>query len=265
MAAPQQWFIRDVPKATFVNIATGKPMFYLTDLKTSGIENSGETVYARGGTGNAKLAGFSSNREAKINLESASFDNRAIALMTGNGLLTSSSPIWKREVLIVTTNAATLTYTPVSTTGALIAVFKMNADGTEGTELNFTASTVATGQYTHGSAKSLGFFSGDLANGSSIIVYYLTNTDATAQTITISSDKFAGSFKLILDAIVRGNDKIDYLAQYEFPTVKMEDSFSFSMASEGDPSVFTMPIEVLRPQNSTTMYTMKIFDGGLLT
>lgn len=48
MAAPSQWVIRDVPKATFVDVVTRKPMFYLTDLKSSQLDNTAETVYARG-------------------------------------------------------------------------------------------------------------------------------------------------------------------------------------------------------------------------
>lgn len=54
MATPNSWVIRDVPKVTAVDVVTRIPLFYLTDLKTSGLENSAETVYARGGTGNPK-------------------------------------------------------------------------------------------------------------------------------------------------------------------------------------------------------------------
>lgn len=265
MTTPNQWVIRDVPKATFINIQTGKPYAYLTDLKTSGIENSAETVYAQGGTGNARIVGFSSNRQAKINLENAVFDNRAIAMMTGNGLIAGAASLYEREVLTVNSNSTTLTYTPSNGTGALVAVFKANADGTEGTELTYTSSTVATGQYSR-TTKTLNFFSGDIANGGQVIVYYLVNSDATAQTITVSSDKFAGSYKLVLDAIVKSAyDKQDYAAQIVIPTCKMEDNWSITMAATGDPSTHTMPIEILKPSNSTTMYTMTIYDAGLLT
>jgi hypothetical protein len=48
MAAPNSWVIRDVPKATFVDVVTRKPLFWLSDLKTSGLDNTATTVYARG-------------------------------------------------------------------------------------------------------------------------------------------------------------------------------------------------------------------------
>ena len=68
MATPNRFAIRDCGEATFFSLTTLKPIVTLATLKTSGVETSGETKYSRGGLGNAKLVGFSSNREAKITL-----------------------------------------------------------------------------------------------------------------------------------------------------------------------------------------------------
>ncbi len=48
MATPNQWSIRDAGEATFYDLVTGKAKVTLTTLKTSGVETTGETVYARG-------------------------------------------------------------------------------------------------------------------------------------------------------------------------------------------------------------------------
>lgn len=48
MATPNQYAIREVALATFYSLTTLKPLVYLQNLKTSGLENSAETVYARG-------------------------------------------------------------------------------------------------------------------------------------------------------------------------------------------------------------------------
>jgi hypothetical protein len=265
MAAPNSWVIRDVPKATFVDVVSRKPLFWLSDLKTSGLDNTAETVYARGGTGNPKIVGFSSNREAKVNLENAVFDNGALALMTGNPLWTGAKSVQQREVLIVASNSVSLQFTPSNGTGAIVAIYKSNPDGSHGTEINYTATTVATGQYSR-AAKVITFFAGELANGTKVIAYYNVNTDATAKTITISSDKFAGSFGLVLDAIVKSPfDQKDYLAQINIPSAKMEDNWSLTMAAEGDPSAHTMPIEILKQAGSTDFYTITLYDGTLLT
>ena len=64
MATPNRFSVRDSGSATFYRL-TGDlgAICTLSTLKTSGVETSGETVYARGGFGNPKLVGFSSNRE----------------------------------------------------------------------------------------------------------------------------------------------------------------------------------------------------------
>jgi len=48
MSTPNRWAIRDAGIATFWDLVTGKPYVTLKTLKTSGLETSGETVYARG-------------------------------------------------------------------------------------------------------------------------------------------------------------------------------------------------------------------------
>lgn len=40
--------IRDVAKATFFEIKSGKVLTYLDSLKTSGVSTTSETVYSRG-------------------------------------------------------------------------------------------------------------------------------------------------------------------------------------------------------------------------
>jgi len=260
MTTPQKWVVRNVAKATAYDIATGKRKFRLTDLKTSGVENTAETVYARGGDGNVKIVGFSGNREARVNLESAVFDNKVIAEMTGNDIVTGAKELYGYEIVTVASNAATLEYTPQDD-AALIGVYPLSALGVEQEELAYNSGTLATGEYSY-TGKSLSFFASDLEDGTKVAVYYRKSTDATAQTITISSDSFAGSFKLVLDCLVVGTgDKKIYAAQIIIPTAKMEDNWSISMAAEGDPSVHTIPIEILKSDMSDEMYTMTVFNA----
>jgi len=48
MATPNRFAIRDCGEATFYDLTSGKAIVTLKTLKTSGIETSGTTVYARG-------------------------------------------------------------------------------------------------------------------------------------------------------------------------------------------------------------------------
>ena len=132
MGAPNRFAIRDSGAATFYSLVNNKAIVTLNTLKTSGVETSGETVYARGGFGNAKLVGFSSNREAKISLEDAIFDAEAIAMITGNEMVVGKKTVDVNETKAVTSNKITLDKTPK---GALISVYLVNPDGTNGDEL----------------------------------------------------------------------------------------------------------------------------------
>src|SRR5690606_21407970 len=122
MTTPNRWAIRDAGIATFYSLTTGKPVVTLRTLKTSGLETTGETVYAQGGFGNPRLVGFSSNRQATVTLQDAIFDNKALAMLTGNDLVEGAKEVSRIETLTVSSNAAALSKTPV---GALVGVYKV--------------------------------------------------------------------------------------------------------------------------------------------
>ncbi|CAK4826409.1 unnamed protein product [Aphanomyces euteiches] len=264
MTVPQKWAIREIPVATFYDITTGKAIVQLDTLKTSGIENKGKTTYAVGGRGNAKLIGFSSDREATIKLQDAVFTQEVIAMMTGNSIVKGQKGIYQRDLITVATNAASLNFTPAHA-GALIGLYKANADGTQGTELTYASGSVAAGKYTL-TGKAIALNTGEVATGGQLIAYYLTDTDAATETITISADKFAGTFKVVLDCLVRDfHTQQDFAAQVVIPTAKMDQNWNINMTASGEPAVFDIPLEILRPSNSSTMYEMTIYDANQLS
>jgi hypothetical protein len=263
MSAPNRWAIQDAGEASFFDLTTLKAIVTLRTLKTSGVETTGETVYARGGRGNAKLVGFSSNREAKISLQDAIFDNNALAMLTGNDLVTGAKNITRNETVTVNSNAATLAKTPV---GNLISVYKLNADGTKGTEITKKAGgTLATGEYDI-TAKNMTFFTGDLANGTKVIVYYTVATDITAKTAKVSSDKFGKSFKVVIDVLVVDEySKNAYQGQLIIPNAKFEDNFNLSFSADGEPAVLDLNLEILKSPTSTDMWELVIYDDALIS
>lgn len=260
MTTPNVWAVREVALASFYDLKTGKARVQLQNLKTTGLENSAETVYAKGGRGNAKIVGFSGNRGGKVTLQDAVFTNEVIAMMSGNDIKTGSKNIYQRHVLKVSNNGATLPTTPVNAANGLISVYELYPDGTHGDEITFVTSAPAAGQYAL-SGKDIDFGAGAYADGTEIVVYYQAATGAASKTITVSSDQFAGTFKVVLDCLVRNTvDEQDYAAQIIIHKVKMEDNWSLSLAAEGDPSVYDIPLEILKPAEGTELYTMTIYD-----
>lgn len=244
MATPNRWAIRDAGIATFYDLTTKKPVVTLRTLKTTGLETTGETVYARGGFGNPKLVGFSSNRESKLTLQDAIFDNKALAMLTGNNLVEGAAEIAKVEQLTVNTNAVTVAATPKGT----VHVYKVLEDGTLGEEIVGASASGKTVTVT-------------ADDDTLVAVYYTTTTGATSKQLKVTSDAFGKTFRVVLDCLVRDElTKADYAAQIEIPNAKFEDNFNFSLAVDGDPAVLDLNMEVLKSATSTDMWFMTIYD-----
>ncbi|MBT2759849.1 hypothetical protein [Paenibacillus sp. ISL-20] len=260
MTTPNTWAVREVALATFYDLKTNKARIQLQNLKTSGLENTADIVYAMGGRGNARIVGFSGNRGGRVTLQDAVFTNEVIAMMSGNDIVEGAANVFQREVLNVAGDKASVTATPLNATNGLISVYEMNEDGTHGEEIQFVSGSVTAGHYTL-SGKELTFNAGEFADGTKLVAYYQAASASDSKKITISSDKFAGTYKVVLDCLVRNTiDEQDYAAQIVINKAKMEDNWNLTMAAEGDPSVFDIPMEILKPPGSTEMYTMTIYD-----
>jgi hypothetical protein len=229
MATPNRWAIKEAGIASFFNLTTGKAVTTLQTLKTSGVETTGETVYATGGRGNARLVGFSSNRQAKITLQDAIFDNAAISMLTGNDLVAGVKKVDRNEIQTVTSNTLTLSKTPQ---GALVSVFKLNADGTNGDE--YTLGVPGSNVKDYSIAGKILTFNVAVTNGTQFRIYYQVNTAIDAKSIKVSSDQFGKTFRVTLDVLVVDEfTKAAFQGQLRIPNAKFEDNFNLSFSADG--------------------------------
>lgn len=258
MATPNRFALRDAGSFTFYRLDGNKEaVVTLNTLKTSGIETSGETVYARGGFGNAKLVGFSSNREAKITLEDAIFDVDALAMITGNEIKRSTKDIDAQDILTVD-NANTVTLSK-KIYGNPITVAVLNEDGTLGKKLE-KAGSATTGKYSI--TGQVITFNADVPQNTKVKVYYMTKTAVDASSIRVTTDAFGQSFRVVGDIIVRDEyTKQDFAGQIRIPCAKFEDNFSLNLASDGDPATLNLPLEILKDPTSTDMWELVIYDA----
>jgi hypothetical protein len=229
MATPNRFAIKEAGIASFFDLTTGKAIVTLATLKTSGVETTGDTVYATGGRGNAKLVGFSTNRAAKITLQDAIFDNKAIAMLTGNDLVAGVKKVDRNEVQSVTSNTLTLNKTPQ---GAIVSVFKLNPDGTNGVE--YTLGTPATNPTDYSVNGKVLTFNTGVANGTQFKIYYQVNTASDAKSMKVSSDQFGKTFRVTLDVLVVDEfTKAAFQGQLRIPNAKFEDNFNLSFSADG--------------------------------
>ena len=219
------------------------------------VQTTGETTYARGGRGNAKLVGFSSNREARVTIQDAIFDNNAMAMLTGNAISSAAKNVTKSDVRTINTAG---TYTMNGALETLVSLNYLNDDGTWGAALAQVDNSPATGEYTY-AANVITL--GDTLTENTSFVFYTETAATTPKTITVSSDKFGGTYKVVADVIVRDAvTKEDYYGQFIAYNAKIEDDFTFSFSPDGDPSVMDIPLEILKPDNSTVMWEFVIYD-----
>lgn len=249
MAAPNRWAVREAAEATFYDLETKKPRVTLRTLKMTEVQTTGETVYAMGGRGNAKLVGFSGNREATMALQDAIFDNEALAMLTGNAVTTGIRVLEKFfEATLGADLLINLPFTPV------VGTLQVNpiVAGAMAEELVLTTGyTVA--------AKVVTVVSGAV-EGDKVRVYYKTSV-GSAKTITVTASDFGGTFRLVADVLVRDAETSKvYYAQFIAPKAKIEDEFTFSFSPDGDPSVLDIPLQLLKDSASDNMWELVIYD-----
>ena len=97
--------IKEVADVTFYTIdaATGKPdkpVLYLDTLKVSTIEQTAETVDARGGKGNPKLVTWDYGKEITVSIEDALFSAKSMAIMFGDGTVSQGSLLVQKTATI---------------------------------------------------------------------------------------------------------------------------------------------------------------------
>lgn len=266
MATPNRWAVREAAEVTFFSLVSPyEALVTLKTLKLTDVETSGETVYARGGRGNAKLVGFSSNREAKVTIQDAIFDNAALALLTGNGAVAGAKLVNR---YFNATIPAGLTVTVPDTIAAasnVISVHLVNADGSLKTKLAEDAAATIDTEYSR-AGSVFTFATGQDGAGKNLVrIYYTATTDATATTVKVTSDKFGGTYRMVADVLIRDElTKKDYYGQFIAKNVKIEDNFKFNFSADGDPSVLDIPIEILKDPNSTDMWELVIYDDTLV-
>ena len=246
MAAPNRWAVREAAEATFFDTVTGDAIVSLKTLKLSNVETTGETVYARGGRGNAKLVGFSSNREAKVTLQDAIFDNKALAMLTGNTVTTGTTTI-TGQYQGMTDGAGKITI-PGSGLTAVISAHQLETD-----EVTIKAAE-STVTFTGQDVTITG------VTNKLVRVYYEYTSANDAKTVKVTADKFGGTFKLVVDVIVKSEETgQEHYAQFIAERVKIEDNFSFNFSPDGDPSVLDIPLEILKNPTNTDMWLLKIY------
>ena len=249
------------------------PVIYFDSLTTSSFEGNATTNYAQGGRGNARLMAWEGERTLTFNMTDALISPESFMILSGAGLIDAAATKGEgQDILYVHTTsqvqvdtANTIILPKVacwSHSGEMISnyyhdgadIFIMVLDNGEisgepctPVEMGVAHGTmtangfaVATGNTvpTHTKITCTNHGKG-LPAGSVVLVDYYVKRTAGVKQIEITPDKFGGYFYLEGSTLWRReSDGVDLPAEIIIPKVKIQSNFTFTMASNGDPSTF---------------------------
>jgi hypothetical protein len=238
--------IHEVAEVTFYDLATNKPALILDSLKLSNFTTAASQSHASGGQGNARLLTWDTDRTAQYECQDALVDPKALAALAGNALVTGATTIHKKELL--TAVAGTTGKTKVVATQTPLAGTVTIFEAVDGDNLGdeITSATLSTNEVSVDDT--------DLAVGAKAWVFYQYTSGATAQTITISADKFPGFYKVVGDTVIRNeNTGVDEPFQIVIYKAKLMPGFELTMQASGDPSIFNFSLECYKPADKDEM------------
>lgn len=220
------------------------PVLFLDTLKVSTIEQTAESTDATGGRGNAKLITWDYGKEITVTLEDALYSPASMSAMLGSYEGSDFTKGVKETKRIDRTEKCTAKRSFIVPAG--------NSKGVPS-----EGDTSAQAVYIDLSTMQPYQDGAPIAEGETFLkwtrsVAYGDNSLGT--TIEISADKFPGTYKVVGDTFARNKDTgEDQRFQFVIPQAKMSSEQTITLEAEGDPSVFSMNLTVLRPDDGVML------------
>lgn len=228
----------------------GDVVLYLDTLKVSTVEQTAENVSAQGGWSNPKLITWDYGKDINLNLEDAVISFEELRNMLGATLKEAASSGGEVTVHMVAEcnldDAGELT--PVKSTVKLpvsgAAKYINKTTGKRGKIADIAS---------HGLTATEGV--------ERLVVFWEEKRDGTpgkeAIELTITPDRWPGTFKVIGDTLIRNKNGVDEAFQFIIGKAKMLSEITLTMQAEGDPSTFSMTLNVLRDDDGNMMKLVK--------
>ena len=159
--------IKEVADLTFYELnddgTVGAPVLYIDTAKVSTIEQTAESVEARGGKGNPALVSWDFGKEITVTIEDALFSPKSLAIMFGNGKASEPTDQNIKRVAVIRTDAGDTAHVKAAKPYFVSDIYDQT-QGSIRTKLNFATGAVPAGQVR-------------LANQ----ILYAASTDSTAE------------------------------------------------------------------------------------
>jgi hypothetical protein len=258
----------------------GDIVLFLDTLKVSTIETTAENVAAQGGWGNPRLVQWDYGKEITVTLEDALLSLESLRFMLGGAIkkpgATSDKAVIVRHTEEVTVDSegkvpapkdhfTGKTLYPSATYQHPIRLINLGGGENSATAGARTQIVVASG----GSAKTMTDSNTikfknpaagvtdltDPTPGDHIRIFWedVVTSDTTNESaieVTISSDTFPGTYKVVGDTFMRSEKTgKDEPFQFIINKAKVSSEVTLTLEAEGDPATFSMTLNVLRSKS----------------
>ena len=241
----------------------GDIVLFLDTLKVSTIETTAENTAAQGGWGNPKLVQWDYGKEINVTLEDALMSLESLRFMLGGAIKQPSADekvvVRHTAEVVCTTNGAVpkpkesgVELTPVASTTHPIKLINL----TTGTRTQLTEGTIdGSHAIKFKNPKLIGAEPVDSAENDHIRIFWeeeLTSNEGTttAVEVTISPDTFPGTYRIVGDTLIRSEKTgKDEPFQFVINKAKVQSNVTLTLQAEGDPTTFSMTLNVLRSTN----------------
>ena len=236
----------------------GDIVLFLDTLKVSTIETTAESTEARGGWGNPKLIMWDYNKDINITLEDALISMESLRLMMG-GKLNKASATSKvvihhtEEAVVAKENTVPDIYDHLTEDKLTLPPNYRYINLTTGERGRVTSNAAQEGQgleegqvqqstFTAKENDRIRFFFEEERDGAS--------DDKKAIEISISPNTFPGTYKVVGETFIKSQETgKDEAFQFIINKAKVMSEVTITLQAEGDPSTFSMTLNVLRSTN----------------
>lgn len=255
-----------------------EPVIYFDTLRTSTLEGASTTVYAQGGRGYARLISWDGEKTITFTMEDALLSPESFSILSGAGLVeasedeamyvhqTSQVQVGPKANTIVLPALACWNKTITTPAGekytnpaADIFVMVLNNNGEVDAEPCIPAKVEHNVPEQGQTTITCYSHEGNLPEGDVVLVDYYVLRTAGAKQLTITAESFSGNFYIEASTLFRRqSDGVDMPAEFIIPNGKVQSNFTFTMAANGDPSVFTFTVDAF-PDYTKFDPTEKVF------
>lgn len=248
-----------------------EPVIYFDTLKTSSMESATNTVYAQGGSGNARLVAWEGERTVTFTMEDALISPAGFSILSGAGLIEASDKEKIKVHVTERTDEVEVTETGSGAervvTDVKITLNNVPYDAEDGNYIYVMLlenGEVVSEPYIPAKIedKVITLSNSDDVNkftkGCVVLVDYYTEKASGATQIDITADKFGGNYYLEASTLFRDQNGVDMPAEFIIPNCKIQSNFTFTMAASGDPSTFTFTMDAF-PDYTRFNKTKKVF------